>query len=140
MKRDFLPINPSPISPDEALSLGGDILAFIGDGVQTLYARKKAVILHGGKTGYLHLKVADEVSAHAQAQAIKTILDGLSDFELSIYKRSRNTTKSRKAKNAGVVEYNIATGFEGLIGFLYLTNNHERLNDLLSKAYLGEKC
>lgn len=135
MEKDYLPINPTPISQAEALQKNANVLAFIGDAVQTLYVRTKVADLHDTKTGTLHRKVSKEVCATSQAKAIKSIIDGLDELELMVYKRSRNVTKPSKAKNVDVAEYNLASGFEGLMGFLYITGNHERLKELLEKAY-----
>ncbi|MGI6594641.1 MAG: ribonuclease III domain-containing protein [Christensenellales bacterium] len=135
MEKDYLPINPTPISEAEALQKNANVLAFIGDAVQTLYSRTKVSDMHDYTTGTLHRKVAKEVCAKAQAKAIKAIIDGLNELEIMVYKRSRNVTKPSKSKNADSADYNIASGFEGLIGFLYLIGNHDRLKELLEKAY-----
>jgi len=58
----------------------------------------------------------------------------LSEEEENIYKRARNAKKSTKAKNASVAEYNMATGFEAVFGFLYLTGDIDRMNFLLNKG------
>ena len=135
MEKDYLPINPTPISETEALQKNANVLAFIGDAVQTLYARTKVADTHDYNTGVLHIKVAKEVCAKSQAKALNAITSSLNELETMVYKRSRNVTKSSKSKNANVAEYNIASGLEGLIGFLYLVGNHDRLKKLLEKAY-----
>ena len=56
----------------------------------------------------------------------------LTEEEIAIFKRARNTKKGAKAKHASVVEYNKSTGFEAVIGFLYITGEYERLNYLLN--------
>lgn len=135
MEKDYLPINPTPMTKEEAMQKNANVLAFIGDAVQTLYVRNKVMDRIGGKAGSLHREVAKEICASSQASASRLIFDGLNEEEESIYKRCRNSNKPSRAKNADVIEYNIASGFEGLIGFLYLTGQHERLNELLEQAY-----
>jgi ribonuclease-3 family protein len=107
-------------------------LAFIGDAVYSLYVREKLVFIKDDKGSTLNKKTADIVRASAQANFIDEIFPLLTEGEIDIYKRARNTKKGTRAKSASVGEYNKATGFEALIGYLYLTGNIERLNFLLN--------
>lgn len=105
-------------------------LAFIGDAVYSLYIREK-IIRNGDKKGVSLNKEASEiVCAKAQAKKMDKLMDVLNEEELSIYKRGRNTKKHTFPKNTDVATYNKATGFEALIGYLYLKGSSERLNYL----------
>lgn len=110
----------------------GNVLAFIGDGVLTLQVREYLV-----SKGITHTKKLQEtsinyVSAVAQASFISEILDKniLTEEELVMYKRGRNAKSQSSAKNADIVTYRVATGFEALWGYLYLTKQTDRLNEL----------
>lgn len=107
-------------------------LAFIGDAVYSLYVREKLVFIKDDKGSTLNKKTAEIVRASAQANFIDEIFPLLNSDEIDIYKRARNTKKGTRAKSASVGEYNKATGFEALVGYLYLTGNIERLNFLLN--------
>lgn len=107
-------------------------LAFIGDAVYSLYVREKLVFIKDDKGSTLNKKTAEIVRASAQANFIDKIFPLLNSDEIDIYKRARNTKKGTRAKSASVGEYNKATGFEALVGYLYLTGNIERLNFLLN--------
>ncbi|MBR5439073.1 MAG: Mini-ribonuclease 3 [Clostridia bacterium] len=120
------------LSKNSALQLSSVTLAFIGDAVHSLYVRKNLVFEKDEKGAVLNKKASDIVRASAQADFIDKILPILNEEEVEVYKRARNTKKGTRAKNATVGEYNKATGFEALVGFLYLTGQKERLNYLLS--------
>ncbi len=120
------------LSKNSALQLSSVTLAFIGDAVYSLYVRKKLVFDKDEKGAVLNKKASDTVCASAQANFIDKILPVLTEEEVEVFKRARNTKKGTRAKHATVGEYNKATGFEALVGFLYLTGQNERLNYLLN--------
>ncbi len=120
------------LSKNSALQLSSVTLAFIGDAVYSLYVRKNLVFQKDEKGAVLNEKASKLVCASAQANFIDKILPILLEEEVEVFKRARNTKKGTRAKNATVGEYNKATGFEALVGFLYLTGQNERLNYLLS--------
>lgn len=126
------------ITKSQAINLNPVVLAFVGDAVYSLYVREKLVFSSDYKTGELNKLATSEVKATAQAEFVKQILPILTEEELAIYKRARNAKKSTKAKNASVVEYNMSTGFEALLGFLYVTGDNERLNYILHKGNKDE--
>jgi|AGTN01.2.fsa_nt_gi Uncharacterized protein conserved in bacteria len=132
--RDYLPFFPSSLPDKELSAFGPDALAFVGDAVQTLFVRSEAAAEIKKKTAALHRSTAEKVKAVSQAVAVKNILFLLTPEEDSVYKRARNMN-SGKAKNAPILDYREASGFEGLIGWLYLKGEHDRLNELLRKAY-----
>jgi len=120
------------LSEKEARLLSPLALAFVGDAVQTLYVRRALVA--GGKHagGRLHRATAAVVKAVHQADVCdRLILPELSEAEADIYRRGRNHKNTTTAKNAGIVEYKKATGFEAVVGYLYLTGRTERLRRIL---------
>lgn len=118
----------------KAKNLNPIVLAFVGDAVYSLFVRERLTFLSDCKTGELNLKATSEVNACAQAQFVKQILEILNEEELSVFKRARNAKKGTKAKHASVADYNLATGFEAILGYLYITGQNERLNFLLNKG------
>ncbi len=114
------------------------VLAFVGDAVYSLFVREKLTFETDYKAGELQKLSANEVNAVAQAELVKEILPMLTEEEIGIFKRARNTKKGTKAKNASVADYNASTGFEALLGYLYLTGQNERLNFILNKGVIDE--
>ncbi len=106
-------------------------LAFIGDSVYDLYIRCYLASLSNEKTRKLHEKATKFVSARAQAGIMDNIISKLTDEEVLIYKRGRNTNINT-SKHAEAIEYKKATGLETLIGYLYLTNNKQRIEEIIS--------
>ncbi|MCX4385302.1 MAG: ribonuclease III, partial [Clostridia bacterium] len=82
------------------------------------------------KTGELDRRTAQIVSAHGQSEALNKILPLMTEEEEEIFKRGRNAKKPTKSKNASVGEYVRSTGFEALLGYLYLTGQTERIEEL----------
>lgn len=82
----------------------------------------------------LHQKTVTYVNARVQARMIEALMDELTEEEQMIYKRGRNAKSYTTAKNATVIEYRKATGFEALCGYLYLTGKQERMLSLIKKA------
>ena len=120
------------VSVDHARNLSPVTLAFVGDAVYSLYVREKLVLSTDFSTGTLQKLTSSEVSAHGQNVQLEKILPLLTEEETDIYKRGRNAKKATKSKNASVAEYNRSTGFEAVIGYLYLIGRYERISDLLS--------
>ena len=109
-------------------------LAWIGDTVYDLIVR--SVLLKRGMTNpdRLHRNASGIVSARAQASCMEQIRKGLTDEERAVYRRGRNAKPGHQAKNAGRQEYLEATGFECLIGYLYLTKQNDRIMELCAPA------
>lgn len=105
-------------------------LAFIGDAVYDLYIRTYLASKSNEKSGMLHKKAINYVSAKAQANIMDKIEEKLSQEEIQIYKRGRNTNISTN-KHVDIIEYKKATGFEALIGYMYLTHNILRMEEIL---------
>ena len=111
-------------------------LAYIGDGVYELYVRSRVIEEHSNLPAHkLHLHTVKYVKAHAQSNSIEALQNILTEEEAAVYRRGRNAKSATVPKNANIVEYRRATGFEALIGYVYLTGNTERLNKLMDEAY-----
>lgn len=108
------------------------VLAFVGDAAYSLYVREGLVISSDYKTGELQKRNAARVSAKGQAELYSKIEAKLSEEEREIFLRGRNAKKPTKSKSATVAEYNISTGFEAVIGFLYLAGDYDRIDELLA--------
>ncbi len=109
-------------------------LAYIGDAVCDLVIRTMAVKQGDAQTQKLHQEVSACVNAKAQAQMAGALLPDLTEDEAAVYRRGRNTNPSTKAKNATMKEYLEATGFEAVIGYLYLSEQYDRMNTLIQKG------
>ena len=118
---------------EQAKMLSPLSLAFVGDAVYTLYARSKVIQHSDAKNGTLHTEATKLVKASGQAEMADAILDLLNEEEMGVYKRARNSKTHSVAKNASIGDYKKATGFEALVGFLYLTGQQERLKFLLNE-------
>ena len=118
---------------EKARRLNPVVLAFIGDVAYSLYIREKLVFASDYKTGTLQKLSSASVSAKGQAALLKNIEAKFTDTEREIFLRGRNAKKPTKSKNATVAEYNLSTGFEAVVGYLYLTGAYARLDDLLSE-------
>lgn len=128
---------------NEAKLLNGLALAYMGDAVFEVAVRD--YLLGTGKTkpNQLHQTATRYVSAKAQARMIAEMLESelLTEEEISYYKRGRNSKINTKAKNTDIQTYLHSTGFEALIGFLYLTKQQERLDTLIEWCieFVGRK-
>lgn len=109
-------------------------LAFTGDAVFSLFIREMLVCDANRPVGQLHKLSVQSVKASAQARAMREIMPMLTDTELSVFKRGRNAHTSHTPKNQSGCDYHYATGFEALVGYLYLKDEEERLNQLLSEV------
>ena len=109
-------------------------LAFIGDVVYDLIIRTLVVEQGNAPVNKLHKKVSSMVKASAQMELFHRVEDMLTEEELAVYKRGRNAKSFTTAKNASITEYRTATGFEALIGYLYLD---DRLNRALAIVKTG---
>ena len=105
--------------------------AYVGDAVYELYIRMHLVNNTKLKPHKLHIEAIKYVKAQAQAEILKNIENRLTEKELEIVKRGRNAENHHLPKNATVQDYMYSTGFEALIGYLYLTKQDERLQEIL---------
>lgn len=111
------------------------VMAFVGDGVYSLYVKTKQLNVFAEKVNNLTKKTAEVVNAKAQEQALFKIMDTLSEDEADIVRRARNANIHTKAKNYSIEEYRHATALEALIGYLYLTKNTNRLQEVLELIF-----
>ena len=110
------------------------VLAFIGDAIYEVFIRTYLVDINRDMLVHkLHVKTISFVKAHAQSDFMKGLEAGLTEEELYFYKRGRNAKSGTVPKNAEVQEYRAATGFEALIGYLYITEQNERLNSIFNE-------
>ena len=109
-------------------------LAFLGDGVFDLIIRTVIVERGNRAPESLHKKKSAVVKAQTQARMAESILESLSEEELAVYKRGRNAKSYSVAKNASVSDYRRATGFEALLGYLYLQDKEDRVIELVKLA------
>ncbi|MDO5037885.1 MAG: ribonuclease III domain-containing protein [Tissierellia bacterium] len=115
-------------TPREAAQLPPLVLAFLGDGVFELFIRT----YHMGrpaKVHQLHQKTAAIVKAQTQAKLVKDLEAMMTGEEAGVFRRGRNAQSKTMAKNASVSDYRYATGFEALLGYLYISGQNQRLKD-----------
>ena len=110
------------------------ILALLGDAIFSLYIREELLKLGINNPKKLQAKSVEYVSAKGQVKILNNLIEEnqLTEEELDIVKRGRNNKKESHPKNTEIITYKLSTGFEALLGDLYL-NNKERLEELLSK-------
>lgn len=107
------------------------VLAYIGDAVYGLFVRTLLILKGITQVSKLHRESVNYVKAKSQAEILAEITDELTESEKDIVRRGRNTKSATVPKNAEVIDYRMATGFEALIGHLYLTGNILRLIQIL---------
>lgn len=108
------------------------IWAYIGDSVYEQYIRNYLVTNTKYKPHKLHMEATKFVKAAAQAKILQQLEESLTEEEKEIVRRTRNTKNHHLPKNSNVQEYMYATAFEGLIGYLHLSKNKERLEEILN--------
>ena len=112
-------------------------LAYIGDGVYELIIRTILVKKGNCPVNRLHKKASSLVKAGAQSAIMEVIEEELTPEELSVYRRGRNAHSPTMAKHATMADYRRATGFEALMGYLYLKEDYTRLFTLVRMG-IGE--
>jgi len=111
-------------------------LAYIGDAVYEIYARKHVLEAGIPNVDMLHKYAVHFVCAEGQAKALKALMtDFLTEEEVSLAKRARNHKTVSKARSAGPVTYKLATAFEALIGYLHLSGQEQRMEEIIAKAF-----
>jgi len=119
----------------ELITISPLVLAYLGDTVYESYVREYLIRKNiNKKVNDLHKSAIKYVNAKAQATVIHAIEEELTEDEERIYKRGRNQKSHTSPKNADIIDYKHATGFEALIGYLYLSEEHERLKYIISKG------
>ena len=116
--------------------LNGLTLAYMGDAVYEIYIRKYVISLGYSKVNELHKRVIKFTSGNAQAVLMHSLLEEnlLTEEEINIFKRGRNSHVHTQRKNMNIQDYMDATGFEAVIGYLYLMDNISRIEEIVEYA------
>jgi ribonuclease-3 family protein len=109
-------------------------LAYIGDGVFDLVIRSVIVAKGNTRASQLHRRTSQIVKAATQAQMAEALEPYLTETERDVFRRGRNAKSPTMAKNASMSDYRKATGFEAMVGYLYLTDQFERIVELIKLA------
>ena len=112
-------------------------LAFLGDAVYELVIRSVVVTKANASPNELNRKSSTLAKAGTQARIMHEIMGFLTEEERAVYKRGRNAHSATRAKNATVSDYRIATGFEALVGYLYLKGDIRRVLELVKAGWDG---
>lgn len=128
---EFIPIKKEESEINQMSPL---VWAYVGDCVYELYIRTYLVDNTSLKPHKLHIESIKYVKAGAQAKLLEKIYENLTNEEQEIVRRSRNTQNHHLPKNSNVQEYMYSTAFEGLIGYLYLTKQNNRLKEILKQV------
>lgn len=118
-------------SPEQINAL---VLAYIGDTVFDLAVRSLLISTQGGKVQFLHRSSIQRVRASAQAEAMRALIPSLTEQENNIYLRARNTKAHTIPKNANPKDYADATALEAILGYLFLSEQQERMLEMIEQA------
>ena len=110
------------------------VLAYIGDAVYEVVVRSLLVGRGNAQANRLHKEASTLVNAGAQSASLERIKEELTEEEMQVFKRGRNANSATMAKHATMSDYRRATGFEALMGYLYLTGRTERILELAKKG------
>lgn len=115
----------------------GESLAYVGDAIYELKIREYLLEKGFQDVNKLHKYAVKFTSGESQAQIVDYLIknDLITEEEISYFKRGRNSGHSKNRRSISVISYKKATGFEAMIGYLYLSNQHNRLNDLLELIF-----
>ena len=127
------------LDKDKLIEVPPLALAFVGDGVHTMFVRNNVVKKNIQKVGDYHLLCAHFCKALTQSKVLDSITNELTEQENDIVRRARNVKSHNIAKNSDISTYKKATGFEALIGYLYLSGNFDRMKYILEKS-MEEIC
>ena len=114
-------------------------LAYLGDAVYEVYVRNYLIKKGIAKVEELQKEAVNFVSAKSQSKILDYLINNnyLSNEEIDIVKRGRNYKRESHPKNTDIITYKMATGFEALIGYLYLDNKVDRINEIIDKIFGG---
>ena len=125
------------IEPQDIRTYSPLTLAYIGDAIFDVIVR--SILVNKGNTAVnnLHKRASGVVKAQSQAAIVKALMDDFfTQEEIDIFKRGRNSKPHTKAKNASTGEYLVATGFEAVMGYLYLTGNMDRACEIVREGFM----
>lgn len=126
--------NLEPMTSKEIQMANPLMLAYIGDGIYELMVRTYMVHNVRGSMNDINRNVIRLVKATSQSYAIRIIEPELTEAEIRIIKRGRNQKNVSVPKNTPIAEYKLATGFEALLGYLYLDGQYKRLEEIVLKS------
>lgn len=126
--KEFKPHTYSPLA-----------LAYIGDSIFDLVIRTLIMNKGSKAVGKMHKEASSYVNANTQARMYQTIMPHLSEEEMAVMKRGRNAKSGRLPKNADLTTYKHATGFEALLGHLYISGSMDRVVELISIGLMEEE-
>lgn len=129
---DYIDNNENCISKNESKNHNVLTFAFVGDALFTLFVRSYLVEKSTAKSGVLHTKTTNFVKASYQSYLIDYMMSMLDEEEKQVVLSARNAKTHNIAKHSNLEEYKKSTSFEALIGYLYLTNQTERLKEILN--------
>ena len=127
----FRSLGLKSVSPRQLSPL---VLAYIGDSIFDLVVKTKIVTAGNTQVNKMNRAASSIVKAESQSKMIGYLEDKLTEEEGSVYKRGRNAKSYTSAKNASISDYRRATGFEALMGYLYLYRKYERMCELIKDA------
>lgn len=134
MKEFITKVDRRVLTEDEIKMMNGIKLAYIGDAVYEVYIRTYIMNNYRASVHLLNKKAVGFVKASAQAQIVTYLKPFLNEEEWAVVMRGRNAKSATVPKNADIKEYKLATGFEALIGMLYLKHETERIQELIIKG------
>ncbi|MCR5529354.1 MAG: Mini-ribonuclease 3 [Saccharofermentans sp.] len=124
-----------PFIASDLREINSSSLAYIGDAVYELYSRCHVSLRSSSQSGKMHKMTIKYVSAQSQALAIRALEPELTETEADFFRRGKNSNPGTMAKNSSPADYMYATGFEALVGYLFLNNEEERLEYIIHKAF-----
>ncbi|TCO75037.1 Mini-ribonuclease 3 [Marinisporobacter balticus] len=135
MDKNFIEyMNLAPKSEQDVKFVPPLVLAYIGDAVYEVYVRQFIIYKYGGNVNKLHKLSTKFVKAEAQAKIAHAIEEELSEEEWTMIKKGRNQKSGTVPKNADLTDYKYATGFEALIGYLYLLGKTKRIEEIVKRG------
>ena len=128
--------NDAKLTPHDVSSRYSPLaLAYIGDSIYDLYIKSHFVLSSNMQPEKYHKNVSKIVSANSQEAFIDSFFDKFTEEEQAVYRRARNSSPHTKAKNATLESYLKATGFEAVLGYLYLSEQNERLQYVIDEVF-----
>ncbi len=119
--------------------MNSNVLAYLGDAVYELKIREKIINNSSlAKVNDMQSKSLEYVSAKSQRKHLEKLLEinFLNEEEIREFKRGRNSSTG-KSKSSDIITYRIATGFEALIGYLYIEKKYQRIDEIIEKIVEG---
>lgn len=132
--KDFLDKLGVELKESEARMLSPLVYAYVGDALYEIYIRQYIVSKYKVKVNNMHKNSTKFVKASAQAEIVHALTEFFTEDEWKIIKKGRNHKTSTVAKNASITDYRYATGYECLLGYLFLTKQHDRVEEIVIES------